>query len=106
MPLLFDIVTHRPIHAYYSMVAFNHLYKLGMQVYSECDNDRLYTLAASNGERHAVLLANLTGSWQRLQINGLDLTAARFYRIDEAGRLAWIPNIKVIENNNVILIEV
>ena len=103
---LFDIKTHKPIHAYYALVAFNQLYKLGNQVESECDVDRLYTLAASNGKRNALLLANLTGKNQELKIEGIDLTDARIYELSDSGKLAWTPNAKIIEKNAVMLIEI
>ena len=102
---LFDIKTHKPIHAYYSLVAFNQLYKLGYQVQSECDTDRLYALAASDGKCNAILLANLTEKTQSLTIDGVDLKDARFYILGENGALAWAPHAENIENNTVMLIE-
>lgn len=102
---LFDIKTHKPIHAYYSLVAFNQLYKLGKQIETKCDVDRLYVLAASDGKRHALMLANLTGKTQPLCIDGINLENARFYTIGEPGTLAWTPNADAIENNAVVLIE-
>ena len=102
---LFDIKTHKPIHAYYSLVAFNQLYKLGKQIETKCDVDRLYVLAASDGKRHALMLANLTGKTQPLCIDGINLENARFYTIGEPGTLAWAPNADAIENNAVVLIE-
>lgn len=102
---LFDIKTHKPIHAYYSLAAFNQLYKLGSQVQSECDTDRLYVLAASDGERHAILLANLTEKAQPLTIEGVELKNARFYELGQSGTLAWAPNADNIEKNTVMLIE-
>lgn len=102
---LFDIKTHKPIHAYYSLVAFNQLYKLGKQIETKCSNDRLYTLAASDGTRYAIMLANLTGGNQPLCIKGIDLSNAKFYVLGESGQLAWTPNADVIENNAVVLIE-
>ena len=103
---LFDIKTRKPIHAYYALVAFNQLYRLGKQMKSVSDNDRLYTLAASDGEHHALLLANLTGERQPLTIEGLDLSRARFYELSDSGTLAWAPNADAIDNNAVFLIEV
>ena len=102
---LFDIKTHKPIHAYYSMVAFNKLYELGQQVQSECDTDRLYVLAASNSKYCSLLLANLTGENQELNIKGVDLEGARVYELSDSGKLAWTPNAKSIDNNTVMLIE-
>ena len=102
---LFDIKTHKPIHAYYSMVAFNTLYQLGTQIKTESTDHRLYTLAASNGHHHALLISNVTGRKQSIHFEGIDLAGARFHVIDDAGVLAWAPNAKLIENNQVVLIE-
>lgn len=102
---LFDIKTNKPIHAYYALVAFNQLYKLGTQIQSECDTERLYALAASNKEQNALLLANLTGKTQALMIDGVELKNVRVYELGESGVLAWAPDCKTIKNNTVMLIE-
>ena len=102
---LFDIRTHKPIHGYYSMVAFNTLYQLGTQVQTVCDTDRLYVLAASNGRRNAVMIANLTGETQTLTFEGTDFVNARYYVLDQERLLSWAPNANEIENNAVMLIE-
>ena len=102
---LFDIRTHKPIHAYYSMVAFNTLYKLGTQVETVCDNDRLYAVAASDGTHHALMLSNLTGERQALTVEGVDLSNARYHVIDQERLLSWSPAVSSIENNTVLLIE-
>lgn len=102
---LFDIRTHKPIHAYYSMVAFNCLYKLGNQVELTCDNDRLYAVAASDGEHHALMISNLTGEKQSIELEGVELKNARYYILDQERLLSWAPNANEIENNAVMLIE-
>ncbi|MBQ9070375.1 MAG: hypothetical protein IJY23_03400 [Clostridia bacterium] len=102
---LFNPITHKPIHGYYSMVAFNTLYRLGTQVESVCDTDALYTLVASDGESHAMLISNLTGKKQELNITGVDLSCARYHVIDQERLLSWSPAVKEIENNQVFLIE-
>lgn len=102
---LFDIKTHKPIHAYYSLVAFNHLYRLGTQVKSECSEDRMYVLAASDGKNHAVMISNLTGKAQELNFEGLNTENARYHVIDNERLLSWSPNANIIENNAVVLIE-
>ncbi|MBR2353225.1 MAG: hypothetical protein IKC59_08405 [Clostridia bacterium] len=102
---LFDFRTQKPLCSYYSMVAFNHLYRLGTQVELKCDTEGLYALAATNGKKHALLISNLTGSKQPLALEGVDLSDARFYVIDEGHLLSWAPNANEIENNAVILIE-
>ena len=102
---LFDIRTHKPIHGYYSLVAFNQLYQLGDQVRTECDHKRLYVLAASNGRNHAAMIVNLTGKEQELEIEGVNGETARYYLIDQEHLLSWTPHARKIDNNSVILIE-
>ena len=104
MPL-FDANTRKPVHAYYSMVAFNQLYKLGAQVSLECDMQELYAVAATNGKKNAIVISNITGEEQELNIEGVDLTDARFSVIDETRLLSWSPAVKTIKNNEVYLIE-
>lgn len=102
---LFDIKTKKPIHAYYSLVAFNQLYKLGKQIRSESDNARVYAVGATDGKKYALMIANLSGEKQELKIEGADLRDARIYEIGDAGALAWAPGCGDIENNRVMLIE-
>ena len=102
---LFDIKTHKPIHAYYSLAAFNTLYKLGWQVESVCDNDRLYAVCASDGKHHAMMLSNLTGAAQELCIEGADLTDARWHVLDQERLLSWSPAVKEMAPNDVVLLE-
>ncbi len=102
---LFDVKTHKPIHAYYSLVAFNKLYQLGTQVELTCDTENLYAVAATDGKRHAIMISNLSGEAQSLRLEGVELSDARFYVIDQERLLSWAPNANVIENNEVILIE-
>ena len=102
---LFDICTHKPIHAYYSMVAFNTLYQLGLQTKLACDTKGLYAVSATNGAQHAIMISNLTGSKQPLEIEGVDLCKARWHVIDQEHLLSWSPALKELENNTVVLIE-
>ena len=104
MPL-FDPVDFHPIHAYYALAAFNELYKLGTQVSLTCDTDRVYAIAASNGQKHALMISNISGRHQPLEIEGVDLTDARWYVIDQHRLLSWSPEVKTIENNAVVLVE-
>lgn len=102
---LFNPITQKPIQGYYSMVAFNTLYKLKTQIKAVCDTEDLYALAASDGKRCALLISNLTGSAQEIEIDGVDLSEARYHVIDNERLLSWSPAVKVIENNAVVLIE-
>ena len=103
---LFNPITGKPIHGYYSLVAFNTLYQLGTQAATTCDTEALYVLAATDGNRHAMMISNLTGAWQELNIEGVDLAGARFHIIDNERLLSWAPgNTKWLNNNSVLLIE-
>ncbi len=102
---LFDICTHKPIHAYYSLVAFHMLYKLGWQVESISDTDGLYALAASDGQRHAMMLSNLTGAAQMLTVDGADLADARWHILDQERLLSWSPAVSQLAPNDVVLVE-
>ena len=79
------------------MVAFNQLYKLGTQTKALCDVDGLYVLAASDGKEHAMMLSNLTGIDLSLNIEGADLSNARFYVIDQDRLLSWASNANSIK---------
>ena len=102
---LFNPITHKPIHGYYSMVAFNALYRLGTEVECACHVKDLHVLAASDGESHALMISNLTGETQTLEITGVDLSGARYHVIDQERLLSWSPAVRKIENNEVLLIE-
>ena len=101
----FDCKTCKPHHGYYSAVAFNALYQLGTQVKCECDTDGIYTAAASNGKKHAMMIVNLTGRPQELTIDGVELADARFYAIDDQRLLSWTANAREIGTDTVLLIE-
>ena len=55
---LFNAYTNTPCCTYYSFVAFNELYGLGNQVECFCDIEGVYAVAATNGEKRAVLIVN------------------------------------------------
>ncbi len=102
---LFDPMTHKPFHAYYALAAFNKLYQIGTQVELSCDTEDVYAVAAYDGKNGAILISNLTGDTQSLEIEGVDLSGARWSLIDNSRLLSWSPSLKSIEKNSVILIE-
>ena len=102
---LFNPITHKPIHGYYSIVAFHTLYRLGMQIESVCDTKDLHVLVASDGKSHAMMISNLTGKTQDLNFSGVDLSRARYHAIDQERLLSWSPAVAAIEHNQVLLIE-
>jgi hypothetical protein len=70
-----------------------------------CDVPGLYAVAASDGNRHAMVLANLTGSKLALTLEGVDLQSARYHVIDQERLLSWAPNAHTMDNNDVVLVE-
>jgi len=102
---LFDGNTQKPIHAYYALAAFNRLYRLGNEAELICDEPGLHAVAAADGKHCAMVISNTSGKTQPLEIEGADLTEAHWYTIDQPRLLSWCPPAKVIENNQVILVE-
>jgi len=102
---LFDVISKEPIHTYYSLVAFNRLYKLGDQVELTSDTENMYAVAASDGKYHALMISNITGAVQPLELEGVDLSHAHVYIIDDKHLLSWAPGANTIANNTVMLIE-
>ena len=102
---LFNPITHKPIHGYYSMVCFNICYQLGTQMQTLCDTEELYVLGATDGENHAMVISNLTGKKQELTIEGVDLSKAKYHVIDQERLLSWSPAVKEIDKNMVLLIQ-
>ena len=66
---LFDPVHVTTFATYYDFVAYNELYKLGTQVAASTDCPELVTLAASDGEKTAVLLVNPTAQSPKLTLS-------------------------------------
>ena len=92
-------------HAYYAFAAFATLQKLGHQVALDCDTEEVYALCASNGENHAIMISNISGSAQKLNIEGVDLSNARWHILDDRRLLSWSAPLNTVENNTVLLIE-
>ncbi|MBE7047525.1 MAG: hypothetical protein E7396_08985 [Ruminococcaceae bacterium] len=102
---LFDPYTQKPHHAYYSLVAFDHLYKLQNQAELKCDTEGIYSLCATNGNKNVIVISNISGQKHELNIEGVNLDDARFSVIDQKRLLSWSPKVDVIENNQVVMIE-
>jgi hypothetical protein len=103
---LFDPMDYRPWHAYYSLMAFNELYKLGTELETETDTPGVYAVTATDGKRMTMVVSNVSGSDVALDIKGLDLSGARYHVIDQKRLLSLSPAVKNIENNAVVMIEI
>ena len=103
---LFNSMTDKPTYAYYAFAAFNRLYRLGDQVALTSDTDGVYAVAATNGKKSAIMIANLTGEQLPVEIEGVELTDdARYYVMDADRLLGWAPNVRTLEPNAVALVE-
>ena len=76
---LFNPLTTDPFCTLYSFVAFGELYRLGDEVSVEGAGDRLYAIAATNGEENGVLITN-TGDPKTVTTNLED--GYTVYKID------------------------
>jgi hypothetical protein len=52
-----------------------------------------------------MMISNISGVTQTLEITGADLTKARYHVIDQERLLSWSPAVTEIENNQVLLIQ-
>ena len=103
----FAPLTYEPVSTYYSFAAFGKLYALGTQVesYVECEDKGFYAVAASNGRKNAVMLVNQTGKTQELTFEGVDLSDAHVYKIDQKHLMSIAFNTDKINNDTVIYLE-
>jgi hypothetical protein len=101
---LFNYKTGTPSGSYYSLAAFNELYKLEDSVALDCDEEGVYAVCASSGGQSALMIANVSGKSVELQIEGADLENAKYLIINETRHLAWTPKPQKIENETVLLI--
>lgn len=86
----------RPFPTYYALVAFNRLYELKNQVALSLDDDRLYAVAASDGNRGCVVIANPEAEAVPLELetNGnaiITLMTSDGKRISGAGLTSYEP---------------
>ena len=54
----YDVVTREPSCVYYAFKAFGELYALGNEVESKCIADGIFSVAARNGDKKAIILSN------------------------------------------------
>ena len=87
---LFDFYSLYPKKTYYALRMFSELYQLGSAVESE-SSDPLYACAATDGTRHAVMIAcysmdrNISAQKVQLSLSGMNMDKLRAYYLD-AGR--------------------
>ena len=66
---LFDAQKRTPLCSYYPFIMFNELFKLKNQVEMTEDNNGIYSLAATDGDKKAILIANISESDVNIESN-------------------------------------
>jgi len=87
---IFDV--NGPRKPFYAFKAFNELYRLGREVASSSELDRVYVCAASDGAQGAILLSNYEGESRDVTVDISGMTAPGgvrldYYYVDEANDL-------------------
>lgn len=74
-----------PCKALYSFKAWNILYRLGREVYSDSDNSSVYCCAATDGENGAVMLTNYGGDAAEITMTMEGVIGRKYelYRLDD-----------------------
>ncbi len=86
---MFDFYTYRPLKGYYPFLMFSQLYQLGQAVHTETSHTDLYAAAATDGNRHAALIAyysvdrNAAPQYVKLNIAGTADKKMHYYLLDE-----------------------
>ena len=65
---LFAPLTYEPVCTYYSLYAFGELYALGTQVECSCTEEGIYAIAATDGEKKAILIVNANADAEELSL--------------------------------------
>ncbi len=100
---LFNSETRKPTNTYFAFHMFNDLYKLGTEIVSSSDLDTIYTLAATNGKRSVLVIANTEPKAVEVDLSliGVDLAEAEILRIDSIYR--YSPTGEAVKNGKITL---
>jgi len=96
-----------PVCTYYAFQAYGELYALGQRVEASCELDEVYTLAATDGEKKAVIVCNYSHDTHKdLELNLDD--SFDVYLVDEFNYLVKThknPSKFQLRTNQVALIK-
>ena len=65
----FAPLTYEPVCTYYSFYAFGELYALGMRAECRLEGEKMYALAACDGEKKAMLVVNFSEQSRKVEVN-------------------------------------
>jgi hypothetical protein len=77
-----NTITAQPFKAYYSFYYFGQLYALGNRVECASDTKKLYAMAATDGNKKAIVLCNHSSEPQTVKVSGAEGNAT-VYMTDE-----------------------
>jgi hypothetical protein len=84
-------VNFTPFKAYYSFYTFGQLYSLGQCVECSCDGDNVYALAATDGEKKALLIVNHNNDSEVVaSVSAENGGVAKVFAVDEQNDFAEI----------------
>ena len=101
---LWDMYTYGELKGYYAFYTFANLYDLGTQVQSSSDDDNVYVVAASNGEKTGAIVTyyaendNENGKNVEIEIEGKDMSSAKIYIVDESNTYAPLTKYQFADN--------
>ena len=80
---LFNPLTLEPFCTYYALSAFGELFALGNEVECECAEDGIYAIAATDGDKKAILVTNTTQEVREIIINSSSKESFTAYFINQ-----------------------
>ena len=86
---LFDYYTMEPLKGYYPFYIFSNLYELGTHTLSESDDECVYAVCSSDGEKHRAMVTYYSEKdddgpkFVRISIKGADTSRARVFVIND-----------------------
>lgn len=89
------------LKGYYPFRMFNELYKLGTNIYAECDGANGYVCAASDGKKAAVMLSHYSendsapGEKYDIEISGAGDAVVKCYLLDERRDMSYVSDIQL-----------
>ena len=103
--LLFNPDTSCPYPTYYTFMMFNSLYRLQNAVAVECDDKQVFALAAVNGKKASLVIANVQAEpiCLGLDVKNFPTNDVQILRID--GENTYTLTGETLENNTLILPE-
>lgn len=89
------------LKGYYPFRMFNELYKLGTNIYAECDGANGYMCAASDGKKAAVMLTHYSendsapGEKYDIEISGAGDAVVKCYLLDERHDMSYVSDTQL-----------